>query len=120
MDILTMSDDDLRALQVVIARMLADREYEAIKKDFKDFVTDPATDLKFTATQVDVAKSGDLGYTRGTYTLTVMDPQTKKLEHDHGSYVTTYRKQPDGSWKAVMDIASTEVPLPAPAATDSK
>jgi len=92
----------------------------AIKKDFKDFVTDPTTDLKFTATYADVSNSGDMGYTRGTYTMASMDPQTKKLDHDHGSYVTTYRKQSDGSWKAVMDIATSEVPPPAPApATDS-
>jgi hypothetical protein len=29
--------------------------------------------------------------------------------------VTTYKKQPDGWWKAVADIASSEVPAPPPA-----
>jgi ketosteroid isomerase-like protein len=34
--------------------------------------------------------------------------------NDHGSYVTTFRKQPDGSWKVVADIATSEVPPSAP------
>jgi ketosteroid isomerase-like protein len=71
--------------------------------------------LKFHAAKVEVAKSGDIAYTQGAYTLTFTDPQTKKIINDHGSYVTTYRKQPDGSWKAVDDIATSEVPPPPPA-----
>ena len=77
-------------------------------------VSDPALSLKFHATKVEVAKSGDVAYTQGTYTLTLTDPQTKQVINDHGSYVTTYRKQPDGTWKAVADIATSEVPPPAP------
>jgi ketosteroid isomerase-like protein len=61
-----------------------------------------------------VAGSGDLAYSRGTYTMTMTDPKTKKPVTDHGSYVTDYRKQPDGSWKAVADIVTSEVPM-APA-----
>jgi hypothetical protein len=45
--------------------------------------------------------------------LTLTDPQTKQVVNDHGSYVTTYRKQPDGAWKAVADIASSEVSPPS-------
>ena len=86
----------------------------AIATANKGMVTDPAMSLKFHADKVEVAKSGDLGYTQGTYTLTVTDPVGKQVINDHGSYVTTYRKQPDGSWKAVVDIATSEVPPPAP------
>jgi ketosteroid isomerase-like protein len=77
-------------------------------------VADPTVSLKFQPTKVEVAKSGDVAYTQGTYTLTLTDPQTKQLINDHGSYVTTYRKQPDGTWKAVVDIATSEVPPPTP------
>jgi ketosteroid isomerase-like protein len=73
-------------------------------------IDDPAMALKFHAAKVEVAKSADVAYTQGTYTLTLTDPQTKQVVNDHGSYVTTYRKQPDGSWKAVADIATSEVP----------
>jgi uncharacterized protein (TIGR02246 family) len=69
---------------------------------------DPSMSLKFEATVVDVAKSGDVGYTQGTYTMAMTDPGTKQLMHDHGSYVTVFRKQADG-WKAVSDIATSAV-----------
>jgi uncharacterized protein (TIGR02246 family) len=91
---------------------------EAIRAGLKQMVADPAVSLKFQPTKVEVAKSGDVAYTQGTYTLTLTDHQTKQLINDHGSYVTTYRKQPDGTWKAVVDIATSEVPPPAPASTE--
>jgi len=86
----------------------------AIQNTLKEMAADAAMSLKFQASKVEVAKSGDLAYTQGSYTLTMTDPQTKQVINDHGSYVTTYRKQPDGAWKAVADIATSEVPPPAP------
>jgi uncharacterized protein (TIGR02246 family) len=86
---------------------------DAIQKSLADMVS--GMDLKFQASKVDVASSGDLGYTQGSYTLALTDPKTKKVTNDHGSYVTTYRKQADGSWKAVADIANSEMPTPMPA-----
>jgi len=87
---------------------------DAIRKMMTDFVSDPNLSLKFQASRAEVSKSGDMGFTQGSYTLTATDPATKQVVHDHGSYVTTYSKQADGSWKAVADIASSEVPPPAP------
>lgn len=86
---------------------------DAIKGGINGMLADKALSLTFKSTRVDVAKSGDLGYTQGDYQLTVTDPATHKVVHDHGTYVTTFRKQPDGSWKAVADIATSSVP-PAP------
>ena len=76
--------------------------------------------LTFQASKVDVAKSGELGYTQGSYKMTVTDPVTHKVVNDHGSYVTAYRKQAEGSWKAVSDIATSEVPPAPPAKTSHK
>ena len=45
--------------------------------------------------------------------MTVTDPQSKKPVEGDGSYLTVYRKQSDGSWKAVEDFMT---PGPAPAA----
>lgn len=87
----------------------------AIREGVKPMVADPAMALKFASTRVEVAKSGDLAWTQGTYTLTITDPQSKQVINDHGSYITTYRKQPDGVWKAVADIVTSEVPPPMPA-----
>jgi uncharacterized protein (TIGR02246 family) len=91
---------------------------DAIRTSLKLMLMDPTLSLKFQPSKVDVAKSGDLAYTQGSYTLSLTDPQTKQIVTDHGSYVTTYRKQTDGSWKAVEDIVASEVPPPAaPTAT---
>ena len=87
---------------------------DALHETMKGMLSDPALSLTFQSSKVDVAKSGDLGYTAGTYKLTLTDPATHKPMNDHGNYVTTFRKQADGSWKAVADIASSAVPPPMP------
>jgi uncharacterized protein (TIGR02246 family) len=99
---------------LMIPGMPATSGKEAIRTALKQMVSDPALSLKFQASKVDVAKSGDLAYTQGSYTITMTDPQTKQPINDHGSYVTTYRKQADGTWKAVADIVSSDIPPPAP------
>jgi uncharacterized protein (TIGR02246 family) len=88
---------------------------DAIHNGLKQMVADSALSLSFQASKVDVAKSGDLGYTQGAYKMTMTDPATHKVINDHGTYVTTYHKQADGSWKAVADIATSSVPpMPPP------
>lgn len=93
---------------------------DAIRSAVKQMVADPTLSLKFQSSKVDVAKSGDLAYTQGSYTLALTDPQSKQIVNDHGSYVTVYRKQADGTWKAVSDIATSEVPPPAPPPAPAK
>ena len=90
----------------------------AISSSLRQMVSDDALSLQFSPTIVEVAQSGDVAYTQGAYTLTVTDPATKKPVTDHGSYVTVYKKQPDGSWKAYLDIASSgSAPMTPPAKT---
>jgi uncharacterized protein (TIGR02246 family) len=90
---------------------------DAIGGVLKEMVSDPALSLKFQPTRVEVAKSSDIAYSEGSFTLTMTDPVTKKPRTDKGSYVTVYKKQADGSWKAVSDIATNETPIaPAPPA----
>lgn len=93
---------------------------EAIAGALKQMTADPAIALTFKPSRVEVAKSGDLAYTEGSYQLTVTDPVSKQVVHDHGNYVTTYRKAADGTWKAVLDITASEVPPPAPPPVKTK
>jgi uncharacterized protein (TIGR02246 family) len=93
--------------------MPASKGKAAIQKTLADMVGDPALSLKFESDRVEIAKSGDVAYTQGHYTMTMTDPATKKPMNDHGSYVTIYKKQADG-WKAVQDAAISDVPPPAP------
>src|SRR3569833_1465213 len=83
------------------------RGKDAVLSMAKQMVADPALSLTFQASKVDVAKSGDIGYTQGSYKMTMPNPAPHKPMDDHGSYVTTYRKQADGSWKAAADIATS-------------
>jgi len=90
---------------------------DAIRAMLQEMVSDPALALKFQASRVEVSKSGDMGATQGSYTMTMTDPVSKKVVNDKGTYVTVYKKQPNGSWKAVLDIATSENP---PAFTGGK
>lgn len=88
---------------------------QVIHDGMQEMLKDPAMMLQFKSSRVEVAKSGDVGYSLGTYQMTVTDPKTHKPIHDHGGYVTTYRKQADGAWKAEADIATSAVPsMPMP------
>jgi uncharacterized protein (TIGR02246 family) len=105
---------------LMVTGMPASSGKEAIRKTLTEMVADPALAVKFAPSHVEVAKSGDVAFTQGSYTLTMTDPNSKQAVNDHGSYVTTYRKQPGGSWKAVSDIVTSEVPPPAPAPEPKK
>lgn len=48
---------------------------------------------------VDVAQSGELGYTTGPWTMLESDKPGAA-----GEYVTVWRKQPDGVWKFAVDL----------------
>ncbi len=86
---------------------------DSIRKETAGFAADPNLKLEFGADRIGVAESGELAYSRGHYTMTSTDPATKKPVEGGGSYLTVYRKQADGSWKAVEDFVT---PGPAPAA----
>jgi uncharacterized protein (TIGR02246 family) len=54
-----------------------------------------------------IESSGDLAYGRGVYQLSLAPPGGAPIE-DVGKYVVTYRRQSDGSWKAVADIFNSD------------
>jgi uncharacterized protein (TIGR02246 family) len=89
---------------------------EAIRAGMKELLSDPNFKIDFASDRVEVADSGDMAATRGSYTLTVTDPVSKKAIDDKGSYVTVFRKQKDGAWKAVLDCDVSEIPPPSPPA----
>jgi uncharacterized protein (TIGR02246 family) len=97
---------------VLLANAPAINGKDAIRAAFKPVFDDPNFALTFQGSRFDVAKSGDLGYAQGAYTLTLTDPKTKKPFTDKGKYLTDYKKQADGSWKAVADMVSSDMPLP--------
>jgi ketosteroid isomerase-like protein len=83
------------------------------KKAIADFnATHPDSNFKleWKPLRVEVASSGDLGYTFGGWTL-----KTKtKAGHDtamYGNYITIWQRQVDGSWKYVFD-GGNDTPKP--------
>jgi uncharacterized protein (TIGR02246 family) len=94
---------------------------DAIRTGLTAMFADPNASLSFTTTDVQVAKGGDLAYSQGTYSMTMSNPKTKKPETEQGKYVTVYKKQADGSWKAVEDINNADAPaVPVAGAAKAK
>ena len=56
---------------------------DAIRNIVKEMVSDPAMSLKFQASKIDVAKSGDMATTQGTYTMIMTNPGTNQPFTDH-------------------------------------
>jgi len=82
---------------------------EAIRSNLQAFVD------RYSQTEVDVAEDiqvvGDLAFARGTGTAKVTPrvPGAAIFE-DKGKWVDVYQRQPDGSWKMIVDIWNSDLP----------
>jgi uncharacterized protein (TIGR02246 family) len=76
---------------------------DAIKTAWKPMVSAPGPGLPFTTSYVEVARSGDIAYEYGTFDLQT-EVKKGKVTDEKGRYVVVWKKQTDGSWKAVVDI----------------
>ena len=65
--------------------------------------------LLWTPTDGMMSPSGDMGYTWGHYEGHSHDPDGNS-KVTSGRYFTVWRKEPDGSWKVVLDASSEEAP----------
>jgi uncharacterized protein (TIGR02246 family) len=81
------------------------RGMAAITKAYEAGLKDPNFNISFAADKVEVAAAGDYAISEGRFTETYTDPGTKQAKSDQGSFLTVYKKQSDGSWKAVQDWA---------------
>jgi ketosteroid isomerase-like protein len=58
-----------------------------------------------------VARSGDLGFTTGPYSITGRAPAVR--EPAQGMFFSVWRRQPDGDWRVIVDGgAPTRAPVP--------
>ena len=87
---------------------------EAIQKAMTEMFAIPGFSLKWRATKVEAARSGDIGYSLGTYEAGMNDPKGKPMM-DHGKYLTIWKKQPGGTWKVAVDTVNSDA-SPAPPA----
>jgi ketosteroid isomerase-like protein len=77
---------------------------ESIAKGMS-FLDQKDNHLTWTPVHADMAASGDLGYTFGTYEFRSKDKDGKPTV-EYGKYASVWKKQKDGSWKVVMDMGN--------------
>lgn len=84
-----------------------------IRKAWEQMFGIPGFKLAPKTAKVEVARSGDLAYTQGTYEFAATGSSGAPIE-DRGKFVVVWKKQADGAWKIVADIWNSDMP-PAPA-----
>jgi len=82
----------------------------------------PGVSLSWQSDKVEAARSSDLAYMTGTYTMSTKQSLSKAPVTEQGKYVEVWKKQADGKWKVVADIFNSDQPeqAPAPAPTPAK
>ena len=68
--------------------------------DFLSQVNDTSYTVSWVPEGAEIAKSGDLGFTYGVYTLETAGTTLK------GTYVSIWKKQADGQWKFVLNTSN--------------
>lgn len=67
----------------------------------------------FTAVPDEVSGTGDLAYAHGTFSYSATLPDDSAIT-EQGTYVSIFRRQPDGSWRYTHNIWHSNLPVPAP------
>lgn len=79
----------------------------AAKKVWASYFAEKTFAISWKTTHAEVAKSGDLGFTSGTYEDSYTGPDGKTV-HETGKYLCVWKKQKDGSWKAIHDMWNSD------------
>jgi uncharacterized protein (TIGR02246 family) len=85
--------------------------HPAIKVAWTGMVNLPGFMVNWVPSRVEVARSADVAWSTGTYTMTSNVPGSAAT--DHGKYVAVWKKQGDGSWKVEADIFNSDLPQAA-------
>ena len=72
----------------------------------------PITEFKLNNEKVEGRE--DFAFVLGTYTMTITPPGAPGPVKDSGKFVTVVRKQGDGRWLCLVDMFSSDLPLPPP------
>jgi ketosteroid isomerase-like protein len=88
---------------------------EAIREWGGELLENPGLALKYENDKTEVSRAADLGYSTSRYELTMNDPEGNPAS-ERGKWVTIWKKQPDNTWKCVVDIWNPDQPAPGSAA----
>jgi len=86
--------------------MPVQRGADVIRTTFGEMSKAPGFSITWTPDKAEVAASGDVAYTTGSYQM-MMGGTAEK-----GKYVTVWRKQQGGDWKVVEDIFNSDTAAP--------
>ncbi len=59
--------------------------------------------------KADVASSGELGYTSGSYKMSFKNAAGVPVA-EKGKYLIVWKRQADGAWKVLFDISNSDLP----------
>ncbi len=95
----TFFDDDIHFFQQ--GKMITGVEEE--KKNWNSLLSNPNLTIEWHPEVVEAM--GGLGYTTGPFEIHIKQDDGSET-FIHGRYVTIWRKKPDGTWKAAVDIGN--------------
>jgi len=75
----------------------------AAAKLWSAMFVDPSFKISWTASHVDIAKSGELGYVTGSFEDSFKGKDGKPVK-ETGKFLEVWQKQADGSWKCIHDM----------------
>lgn len=78
------------------------RTSEDIRQSIGAMFALPGLDLHWAPAKVEVSRSGDLAYSWGAYELKTTDSKGNQVI-EYGKNVEIWKKQPDKSWKCIVD-----------------
>jgi ketosteroid isomerase-like protein len=76
----------------------------ALGEAFRKTWAQPGYSLAWMPLRAELARSGEIGYTYGTYERKRRAGGKPVIET--GKYVTIWRKQEDGTWKVILDMGN--------------
>ena len=82
---------------------------EAIRTHHSQLVEGPGFVTSLKTTNVGISSAGDLAYSAGTSEDTINDSEGNPVT-ERGKWVVVLKKQPDGTWKVVIDIWNSDGP----------
>ena len=80
---------------------------DAVRKFYESPFSNPDFSLTWEPATGEIQPSGVVGYTSGRWTMRTKNTKGVPIER-HGSYLTVWSKQTDGTWKVIADGGSPD------------
>ena len=109
--------DTARAFDAYAAddvRLMREGSFPAVGKTStqRALTASPGT-LTWEPSKAEASRSGDLGYTYGTYALKPALKEGRPADPERGDYVRIWKRKADGKWRVVLDLLRPHPPQAA-------